>query len=164
MHNTGEIDDELSVFEFAQEDARFTGIEAELFTPIFVRGETEVDLRLFADYVNGQLSNDEYLPRMPPLRYGSRLQVHNARLVAGVEATRYDAQDRLAAIETPTAAYTMINADITWSIPTPGGMLFELFVRGSNLADEDARRHTSFVKDTVPLPGRNISAGFRSHF
>ena len=43
-------------------------------------------------------------------------------------------------------------------------MLFELFVRGSNLADEDARRHTWFVKDTVPLPGRNMSVGFRSHF
>jgi len=43
-------------------------------------------------------------------------------------------------------------------------MLFELFVRRSNLADGDARRRTSFVKDTVPLPGRNISAGFRSHF
>ena len=164
LHNTGQIDDELPIFEFAQEDARFTGIEAELFAPIFVRGETEVDLRLFADYVNGQLSSDEYLPRMPPLRYGSRLQVHNARLIAGVEVTRYDAQDRLAAIETPTAAYTMINADINWSIPTPGGLLFELFVRGSNLADEDARRHTSFVKDTVPLPGRNLSVGFRSHF
>ena len=58
----------------------------------------------------------------------------------------------------------MISADFNWSVETAGGSVFELFVIGTNLADEDARKHTSFVKETVPLPGRNISAGFRSHF
>ena len=27
----------------------------------------------------------------------------------------------------------------------------------SNLTDEEARMHTSFVKDDVPLPGRNVT-------
>lgn len=166
LDHSGEVDDhdELPIFNFAQRDADFTGIEAEFFTPIFVRGDAEVDLRLFADYVNGELSNGEYLPRMPPLRYGSRVQFHNDRFLAGLEVTVYDDQDDIAAIETRTEGYTMINADFTWTVETLGGTTFEVFVYGHNLADEDARRHTSFVKDTVPLPGRNVALGFRSHF
>ena len=166
LENSGEFDehDELPIFNFRQQDADFTGVEAEFFAPVFVRGETEIDLRLFADYVNGELSNGEYLPRMPPLRYGSRIQFHNERFIAGLEVTVYSDQDNIAAIETATEGYTMINADFNWTVETPGGTAFEVFVHGHNLADEDARRHTSFVKDTVPLPGRNVSVGFRSHF
>ena len=166
LANTGEFDEEgdLAIFHFGQQDAVFSGIEAELFTPVFMRGQAEIDLRIFADYVNGELSDGEYLPRMPPLRYGSRIQYHDERLLVGLEVTRYDDQDRIAAIETPTAGYTMISADLNWTVVTPGGTAFEIFVIGSNLANEEARKHTSFVKDTVPLPGRNISAGFRSHF
>ena len=164
LENSGEFDGELPIFNFSQRDADFTGIEAEFFTPIFVRGDAEVDLRLFADYVNGELSNGDYLPRMPPLRYGSRIQFHNDSLLAGLEVTVYDDQEDVAAIETRTEGYTMINADITWTVATPGGTTFEVFLHGRNLADEDVRRHTSFVKDTVPLPGRNVALGFRSHF
>ena len=166
LHDTGadDPDEELPIFSFAQQDAEFSGLEAEFFAPIFIRGESEIDWRVFADYVNGKLSTGEYLPRMPPLRYGSRIQYHDERVVAGFEITRYEDQDRTASFEEPTRGYTMVNADINWSMTTPGGMVLEVFVIGTNLADEDARKHTSFVKDTVPLPGRNFSAGFRSHF
>ena len=164
LQNTGEFDDELPIFHFEQQDASFSGLEAELFTPIFLRGESEIDLRIFADFTNGNLSSGEYLPRMPPLRYGSRIQYHDDRFLAGLEVILYDDQDKIASIETPTAGYTMINADFNWTVTTPGGAAFEIFVMGRNLADEEARKHTSFVKDTVPLPGRNFSAGFRSHF
>jgi iron complex outermembrane receptor protein len=40
----------------------------------------------------------------------------------------------------------------------------ELFVNASNLGDEEARKHTSFVKDRAPLPGRNYAVGVRSRF
>ena len=164
LQNTGEFDDELAIFHFEQQDADFSGIEAEFFTPVWVRGESEIDLRIFADYVNGKLGNGDYLPRMPPLRFGSRIQYHDERFVVGLEVTQYSDQDNIAAIETPTEGYTMINADFNWTVATPGGTAFDIFVMGRNLADEDARKHTSFVKDTVPLPGRNISAGFRTRF
>ena len=133
----GEFDDELPIFHFEQQDASFSGLEAELFTPIFIRGESEIDLRVFADYVNGKLSNGEYLPRMPPLRYGSRIQYHDDRFLVGLEVTLYDDQDKIADIETPTAGYTMVNADFNWTVTTPGGSAFEIFVIGSNLADEE---------------------------
>ncbi len=155
---------ELPIFHYVQRNARFSGLEAEFFAPIFYNGESEIDLRVFADFVNGKLSDGEHLPRMPPLRFGSRIQYHDSRLVAGLEVTHYDDQDKTPAFEEPTTGYTMWGADLNWAIETTGGMTFEVFVVGSNLADEDARKHTSFVKDTVPLPGRNVSAGFRCHF
>ena len=166
LRDTGEddSDEELPIYNYAQQDAEFSGLEAEYFAPIYYSGEAEVDLRIFADYVTGELSNGEYLPRIPPLRLGSRIQYHDERFFAGIEITRYDGQDRIAALEEPTGGYTMISADFSWSVETAGGSVFEVFLIGTNLADEDARKHTSFVKETVPLPGRNISAGFRSHF
>ncbi len=164
--DSGEFDDhgEFPIFNYVQRDADFTGVEAEFFTPLFMVGDAELDIRLFADYVRGKLANGAYLPRIPPLRYGSRIQFHNERFLAGLEVTVYDDQDRVAAIETSTEGYTMINADFTWTIETSGGITFDLFVHGRNLGDEDARRHSSLVKDTVPLPGRNLVLGFRSHF
>ena len=47
----------------------------------------------------------------------------------------------------------MINADFNWTVTTPGGTAFDIFVMGRNLADEEARKHTSFVKDTVAVAG-----------
>jgi iron complex outermembrane receptor protein len=40
----------------------------------------------------------------------------------------------------------------------------ELFIKGSNLLDEDARRSTSFVAAFSQLPGRNVEAGVRVMF
>ena len=36
--------------------------------------------------------------------------------------------------------------------------------RGTNLANEDARRHTSFVKDLAPLPGISGLLGIRASY
>lgn len=40
----------------------------------------------------------------------------------------------------------------------------ELYVRGTNLLNELAFAHTSFVKDQSPLRGRNIAIGMRHAF
>lgn len=40
----------------------------------------------------------------------------------------------------------------------------EFFVRGANLADQEARSHNSFLKDIAPLPGRDVTIGVRVAF
>jgi iron complex outermembrane receptor protein len=156
--------DELPIFVYTQADANLSGIEAELFAPLLVKGANAIDMRLFADYVRGELDSGESLPRMPPLRYGARLEYHNERLLVGLEATRYDDQDEIAPFETETAGYTLMNADLRWRLIGVMGMDLELFANASNLGDEEARKHTSFVKDVAPLPGRNYALGIRSRF
>ena len=44
------------------------------------------------------------------------------------------------------------------------GTEFTVFARGTNLLDEEVRRHTSFVKDLAPLPGASGIIGIRSSF
>ena len=154
----------LPIFRFAQQDAELRGLEAEVFTPLTEVGVGELDLRVFADFVEGELDSGMDLPRMPPRRLGARLQYHDERLIVGLEASYYDDQDKIAAFETPTEGYTMVSADLNWSLGRESAAQFEVFVRATNLLDELARRHTSFLKDTLPLPGRNYSAGFRARF
>ena len=40
----------------------------------------------------------------------------------------------------------------------------EFFLDGTNLLDEEARAHTSFLKDVAPLPGRGFAFGVRTFF
>jgi iron complex outermembrane receptor protein len=156
--------EELPIFVYSQADADFSGVEAEVFVPLVADRQHEVDLRVFADFVRGELENGEALPRLPPLRYGARLEYHNERMLAGFEATRHDDQDEVAPFETETPGYTLVNADLRWRLLGVTGMELELFVNASNLGDEEARKHTSFVKDVAPLPGRNYALGIRSRF
>lgn len=155
---------ELPIFTYAQAAAEFHGVEAELFVPLAAWGASEVDVRFYADYVRGKLASGESLPRLPPLRYGARLEYHDERLLFGLEGVRYGRQDEVAAFETPTAGYFMLNADLRWRFVGATGSQLELFLNASNLRDEAARKHASFVKDVAPLPGRNFALGFRSRF
>jgi iron complex outermembrane receptor protein len=166
LEDSGVIDpvDALPVFAFVQRDADFAGLEAEIFTPIASVAGGEVDMRLYGDLVRGELRTGGDLPRMPPARIGARFQYHDERVLVGLEATRYADQDRVAASETPTDGYGMLNADFRWRVQNAGDMKLEVFVNGTNLTDVDARKHTSFVKDLAPLPGRNYAVGVRSRF
>lgn len=157
----GEIE-ELPVLVYAQQNADFHGIEAEFSRVLGEVGSGEVDVRVFGDYTVGKLGNGSYVPRMPPLRVGARIQFHNDRLLAGLEATSYAKQDNLGAFETPTDGYTMVNADVGWALDK--AHKYHLFAKASNLLDEDARRSTSLVKDVAPLPGRNFSIALRASF
>jgi iron complex outermembrane receptor protein len=166
LADSGVVDpvEALPIFVYTQADADFSGLEAEVFLPLIVQRETGLDLRLFADYVRGELTSGESLPRLPPLRYGTRVEYHGARFLVGLEATRYDDQDDVAPYEAPTPGYVLTNADFRWRFMAGATAEVELFVNASNLGDEEARKHTSFVKDRAPLPGRNYAVGVRSRF
>jgi iron complex outermembrane receptor protein len=40
----------------------------------------------------------------------------------------------------------------------------EAYISGQNLGDNEARVHTSFLRDFSPLPGRNFRVGIRGEF
>jgi iron complex outermembrane recepter protein len=166
LADTGALDavDGVPIFTYTQADAEFSGLEAEVLVPFLRDDRHELDLRVFADYVRGKLASGEPLPRMPPLRYGARLEYHDERLLVGLEASRYGDQDDVAPFEEETPKYVLTSADVRWRLIGVTGMELELFVNASNLADEEARKHTSFVKDVAPLPGRNYALGIRSRF
>jgi iron complex outermembrane recepter protein len=167
LAETGAADGDsgLPVFAYLQRDANIKGVEAELFATLAsVGSEGEVDLRVYGDFVDAELTTGEHLPRIPPRRVGARIQYHDERIFAGFEAVRYSDQNDTAPYETATEGYTLVSADMTWTFPSSGRNALSLFVRATNLLDEEARKHTSLVKDLAPLPGRNYSIGFRAAF
>jgi len=65
--------------------------------------------------------------------------------------------------EEPSEGYTLISAYLDYAVPRKEGEIL-FFLRGSNLSNEEARPHTSFLKEVAPLPGRNVVAGVRWSF
>ena len=128
---------------------------------LLATSNSHLHLSLTSDFVYGEEDDSgAYLPRIPPLRYGAGLHYTRGPFEASVDAVHHLEQDNTAANELPTDAYTLIGAEGSYAM---GDDLF-LFVKGTNLGDEDARRHSSPLKDTVPLPGRSVALGLRWNF
>lgn len=164
LQPTGAVEDDFDVFEYRQADARFAGLEAEVEWALVENDAGALDLRLAGDYVRGTLrAGGGPLPQIPPLRVGAELGWRASRWSAGVSVFRYREQSRVAAFERSTDGYTMLDVDASWRLPTQNGSWL-LFARAGNLLDEDARRHTSPLKEIAPLPGRSLTAGVRLEF
>lgn len=189
LADTGLAQGGLPVRAWNQAGARFSGAEADLHWTFLENGTGAWSARVFADVVRGRLTGDgtrtvtlaidedgeveEFtaelaqsgnLPRIAPSRIGGELRWAGGPWRASLGAIRHARQDDVAEFEDPTPGYTLVNASLAWHLDTPGGNAWELFVDGRNLLDEEARSHTSFLKDLAPLPGRGITAGVRVFF
>lgn len=158
---TGEEADELPVFQYVQRDADFWGLEFEASLPLGER--SGFVLAFTGDYVRGELDSGGSLPRVPPLRLGTTLAWEGGAFGASVGLDHYFEQDEVAGHELPTDSFTLLDAELHYR-PQWGSTDGVLFLRGSNLLDEDARVHSSPLKDELPLPGRSLTAGVRIGF
>jgi iron complex outermembrane receptor protein len=154
----------LPIYQFIARDALFYGGEAELSLHLRDTDTSHLHLDLMSDYVRArQTTDDEPLPRMPPWRAGAALRYETGPWELGITARRAFRQDRTAPNETGTPGYTLLGADVTYRFVV-STVAWELFLHGTNLADDDARVSTSFLKEVAPLPGRNVTAGVRVSF
>jgi iron complex outermembrane receptor protein len=161
---TGELEDDLQVIRFVQRDADFIGGEAHLDLEVLHRDPHHVTLELSSDYVRAELRDtDEPLPRIPPLRGSVGVRYQGRGLWASSEVLRVDEQDRVAPLETTTPGYTFLNASLGYRFFL-GRFVHDVMLTGRNLTDEFAQNHVSFLKDRVPLPGRNVSLSYRLSF
>ena len=153
----------LMLAEYRQRDAEFTGYEIEIGTVIELpRGALQ--LSLARDEVNAEFTNGEDVPRIVPARniFSARYTLDNfsARLlVKDVEK-----QNNVAPGESVTAGFTCIDAFASWSYGLNDSSRLTLSAFARNLTDEVSRNHASFVKDEVPLPGRNIGVRLQLNF
>lgn len=156
----GESDDAdaLPLFVFTAADIESYGVETEWHWQL----SRPVKLVAQADYVRMQLRDGGDLPRVPPLRLGLHLHYESGPLSARAGVTRHFSQSRIATYETETDGYTWVDAEFTYQLGNRGDT--RLFLRADNLTDEDARVHTSFIKNLAPLPARSVSVGLRSRF
>ncbi|MEM8932541.1 MAG: TonB-dependent receptor [Acidobacteriota bacterium] len=160
---TGEEEDGFPVIVSGQADATFEGAELEARVVAWERGDAHFDLSLTGDMVEAEFDAGGFLPRIPANRLGVGLHYHQAAWHGYVEVWDVASQNDVAENETTTEGYTMVNAGFSYRIVTDRSVL-DLILRGRNLTDEDARNHVSYLKDEVPLPGRDISLSARWTF
>ncbi|CAN5500323.1 hypothetical protein BH20VER3_BH20VER3_11460 [soil metagenome] len=72
-------------------------------------------------------------------------------------------QYRTAQFETSTPGYTFLNASLSRRLRI-GRTYLDAYLRGTNLTNEEARDHLSFLKDVLPLEGRSSIVGIRTTF
>ncbi len=155
--------DLLPIRQWTQGDATFKGYEAE-FTVKFGDQDYQNDVRLFVDGVQAKLSNGDFLPRIPSSRVGAQWSWNVSNWSGGVLFIHTNAQKDIASYETPTDSYSLLNANLNYQFHNGESSTWEAFLQGSNLTNQEAYAATSAIKDLVPLPGRNISAGIRVFF
>ena len=103
------------------------------------------------------------LPRIPPMRIGGGLSYERGHLLTKVSFKRVAIQDRVASYEEPTDGYVMLDASVRYRLFIRG-MVHQLTFQGLNLANMHGRVHTSFLKDVVPLPGRDLRFTYQLSF
>jgi iron complex outermembrane receptor protein len=161
---TGEIEDDLPVFAYAQDKARFYGFEAQVSATVAQVGGTKIGVDGVADYVHATIPGVGPVPRIPPLRLLGGVSATADRFSGRVEVEHSFKQDRLADFETPTDGFTLVNAQIGFRPFGTGPNKPELLVQANNIFDVDARRHASFLKDFAPLAGRDFRVTLRTSF
>lgn len=149
------------VIEYRQQDALFRGAEAQLDYHF----DNGLSAGLFGDHVRGKLRNGNGdLARIPADRVGLRMQhAFTDQLDGNLSLARVLRQTHIAEHENKTAGYTQLSASLTYAGQYQGTG-YTLYARGDNLLNHKAREHSSFIKDQVQLPGRNVTLGVQLSF
>jgi len=153
----------LILSEYSQQDAEFTGYEIEIGARIELP-HGALELTLGRDEVNAEFTNGGDVPRIVPARNLFTARYTFDDFSAKLLVKDVERQSSVAPGETSTDGFTLVNADASWSYNFNDSTRLTLTAFARNLTDEVARNHTSFVKDQVPLPGRNLGVRVRLDF
>lgn len=160
---TSVIQDDLPVFQSRQANARHYGAEVEASVRIATIGDFKINLDGVGDFTRATIRSGGPLPRIPALRVLGGIEAQSDSVTGRIEVERVNGQDRIAAFETPTKGYTMVNSSLAIK-PLGGDSKLDLTLSANNIFDVDARRHASFLKDYAPLSGRDVRIGLRFSF
>ena len=146
--------------KYSQADAKFYGTEAELsyqFNPFY-------QAKVFADHVRAEFKQGGDLPRIPATRTGVRFDANFLDGIhGGVEYIHSFKQNKIANFEDETAAYNIVNVDVSYDKNLNEQLSYQLYLRANNLLDETYYNHASYLS-TIPQQGRNFVAGVRFRF
>jgi len=160
---TGEIEDDLPVYEFREGRATYYGFELSGDAALGTFGGIDWGTEFQADAVRATVRDFGPAPLVPPLRLLGALTGSRGQFDGRLEVEKAFAHNRTAPLETDTPGYTMVNAAIDWH-PFADKPELTLSLIGNNLFDVEARRSTSLLKDYAPLAGRDIRLSARMSF
>lgn len=160
-------EDGLPVFLFTQDDATFTG--GEIYGEYYLsNGPLSADwvFRSSLDYVRAELDAGGDVPFVPPLSISAGADADWGLFEAGAQVEWADNQKYVGDSQLGTSDYTTLNlrGALNLSELGHGKEGTQLFLEVRNVTDEEVRLATSVLRDTVPMPGRNVRAGLRYTF
>ena len=136
------------------------GLEAQIGAQL----HPAIWLNVGADYVNAELtSTGTPLPRIPPLRGETGLEMRYKGLLLNPEVVMANHQDRLFPTETRTAGYTVFGLSGSYLIARQHAAHIISF-NAFNLGDRLYRNHLSFIKEFAPEMGRGLRVTYTFRF
>ncbi|PIT78056.1 TonB-dependent receptor [Limnohabitans sp. G3-2] len=147
--------------------AQFKGLEVSGRQRLW-QGASTLDLDWRADTVRAtNESSGEPLPRIAPMRVGATLVHGQGPWSARLGADWHAAQKRVPDGSKATAAYTLVNASVSYRQKLDATVL-NWFARMDNLTNELAYSASSILTSTAfgksPLPGRSFKLGVQATF
>ena len=160
---TGEIRDDLPVYQARQGRATYSGFEIEGNARLGTAAGIEWGLDGVADATRATIKGFGPAPLIPPLRLLAGITGKAGPVNGRLEVERDWAHKRNSALELPTPGFTLVNASLDWK-PLADRPELTLSVAANNIFDVEARRSTSLLKDYAPLAGRDIRLSARVAF
>ncbi len=154
----------LPVFNTQQQGAEFQGFEAQMTIPLLTTDYGHLDSEFFADYVRGQFSNGDDIPRMPPMKYGLQLSWENTAWSSQLRMTHAEKQQNPGLNETETDGYWLLDLSTHYRLQVSEQADMLLFAKANNLLDQDIRHSVSFLRTSAPEAGRGVEMGVRIEF
>ena len=151
---------DLQQVTFQQRDATFYGAEltAQYDVGRVWNGLWGVDGQY--DFVHAEFADGEYVPRIPPHRLGGGIFYRDPAWFFRTGVLHAFDQDQIGLGETSTEGYTLVSAELSYTYrgETHDGItpVTTIGIKGENLADQEVRNHSSFLKEEVLLPGASV--------
>ena len=143
----------------SQKDAEFDGYEFSISSD-FDLYDGNLAVMIGTDSVDGKFTDGTNIPRITPSRNIYSFVYTQDDLTFDLSLKEVKSQNDTASGETPTAGFELLDLMVSksFSIYSDEDLTLSLF--GTNLFNEIARNHASYVKNEVPLAGRNLGLRF----
>lgn len=152
---------ELNQAIYSQRDATFRGGEFQFQYDVLPLWAGQFGVEGQYDIVRATFTDGTNVPRIPPQRLGGGVYYRDANWLARVNLLHAFAQNDVSGVETPTAGYNNLRAEISYTTKLAkdgwlGPREFTFGLVGNNLLNEDIRNAVAYNKDQVLQPGLGV--------
>ncbi len=151
-----ELNNGYRSLQYVQNDAQFKGIEGNI--DYYYNQDSLIGIS--GDYVRANLlHNKGNIPRIPAYRLSTYIK-HSItdNLTGQIRVDHFGKQNKTADYETPTDAYNTVSLGSEY-IGYLDQTHYTLYAKINNIFDAKGKDSTSYIKDEMYLPGRNIILG-----
>jgi iron complex outermembrane receptor protein len=115
--------------------------------------------------IQGVFTAGGNIPRISPYRLYSETKLNTQNDIETILQLKYfDKSRNLAENESFTPEYFLLNFSINKIIKSSKSGELNLYFKGDNLLNQQGYNHISFLKETAPIAGRQLSLGVKYNF